>query len=162
MDDVPDATSSDETIVRAPGAWTTPSPAQPSADFLDAEMHRLLRFAEGASAPGGGFGNLDDDGRLQSEQPIETWVSTRMTYCFALGSLAGREGDADRVDHGLTALLHGGCLRDDVNEGWYSSARPAAGPWDRAPRPIGRRHQGRVRPRLRRPGRIGGRRGRPP
>jgi sulfoquinovose isomerase len=136
MDDVPDASSSDETIVRAPGAWTTPSPAQPSANFLDAEMHRLLRFAEGASAPGGGFGNLDDDGRLQPEQPIETWVSTRMTYCFALGSLAGREGDADRVDHGLTALLHGGCLRDDVNEGWYSSARPAAGPWDRAPRPI--------------------------
>ena len=111
MDDVPDASSSDETIVRAPGAWTTPSPAQPSADFLDAEMHRLLRFAEGASAPGGGFGNLDDDGRLQSEQPIETWVSTRMTYCFALGSLIGRKGDANRVDHGLTALLPGGCLR---------------------------------------------------
>ena len=71
-----------------------------------------LTFAEGAQAPGGGFGNLDDDGHLQPEQPIETWVSTRMTYCFALGSLVGRQGDADRVDHGLAALLPG--LRDDT------------------------------------------------
>ena len=128
MDDVPDAGTSDETIVCAPGTWTAPSPAQPAAEFLDAEMRRLLRFAEGAWAPGGGFGSLDDDGRFQPEQPIETWVSTRMTYCFALGSLVGREGDADRVDHGLMALLQGGCLRDDVNGGWYSSVRAAAGP----------------------------------
>ena len=27
-------------------------------------------------------------------------------------------------------------MRDDVNGGWYSSARPAAGPWDRASRPM--------------------------
>jgi mannose/cellobiose epimerase-like protein (N-acyl-D-glucosamine 2-epimerase family) len=59
-----------------------------------------------------------------------------MTYCFALGSLVGREGDADRVDHGLTALLQGGCLRDDVNGGWYSSVRAAAGPSGRASRPV--------------------------
>ena len=45
-----------------------------------------------------------------------------MTYCFALGSLVGRQGDADRVDHGLAALLPG-CLRDDTNGGWYSSVR---------------------------------------
>jgi sulfoquinovose isomerase len=127
MDDVPDASSPSGTTVHAPGTWATASPPQPSAEALDAEMHRLLSFAEGASAPGGGFGNLDDDGRLQPEQPIETWVSTRMTYCFALGSLVGREGDADRVDHGLVALLPGGCLRDDVNGGWYSSVSPEAG-----------------------------------
>ena len=90
-------------------------------------MHRLLRFAEGARAPGGGFGNLDDDGRLQTEQPMQTWVSTRMTYCFALGSLLGRDGDAERVDHGLAALLPGGALRDNVNGGWYSSVRLEAG-----------------------------------
>jgi len=127
MDDVPDASSPGGTTVHAPGTWATASPPQPSAEVLDAEMHRLLSFAEGASAPGGGFGNLDDEGRLQPEQPIETWVSTRMTYCFALGSLVGREGDADRVDHGLVALLPGGCLRDDVNGGWYSSVSPEAG-----------------------------------
>ncbi|HET6918536.1 MAG TPA: AGE family epimerase/isomerase, partial [Jiangellaceae bacterium] len=135
MDAVPDARTPSGTTVRAPGTWAAASPAQPPAEVLDAEMHRLLDFAEGAWAPGGGFGNLDDDGRLQPEQPIETWVSTRMTYCFALGSLVGREGDADRVDHGLVALLPGGCLRDDVNGGWYSSVRAAAGPSERASRP---------------------------
>lgn len=135
MDAVPDA-SIPSAVVRAPGTWGTASPAQPAAEILDAEMHRLLGFAEGARAPGGGFGNLDDDGRLQPAQPIETWVSTRMTYCFALGSLVGREGDAERVDHGLAALLPGGCLRDDVNDGWYSSVRPAAGATDGASRPV--------------------------
>ena len=49
MDDVPDASSSDETIVRA-GDVDRPSPAQPSAEFLDAEMHRL-RFAEERGRP---------------------------------------------------------------------------------------------------------------
>jgi mannose/cellobiose epimerase-like protein (N-acyl-D-glucosamine 2-epimerase family) len=135
MDAGPDA-STPSVTVRAPGTWGAASPAQPAAEILDAEMHRLLGFAEGAWAPGGGFGMLDDVGRLRPEQPIETWVSTRMTYCFALGSLVGREGDADRVDHGLVALLPGGCSRDDVNGGWYSSVRPAAGSTDSASRPV--------------------------
>lgn len=134
MNGVPAARTAGATV-RAPATWSAPSPGQPAAEVLDAEMHRLLGFAEGASAPGGGFGNLDADGRLQSDQPIETWVSTRMTYCFALGTLVGRRGDAVRVDHGLAALLPGGCLRDDVNGGWYSSVRPATGLADGAPRP---------------------------
>jgi sulfoquinovose isomerase len=126
--DVPDASTSSETVVRAPGAWAGPSPAPPAAEVLDAEMHRLLGFAEGAWAPSCGFGYLDDDGRLRPEQPIEAWISTRMTYCFALGSLVGREGDAERVDHGLVALLPGGCLRDDVHGGWFASVHTAPGP----------------------------------
>jgi len=134
MDGVPAASTAGATV-RAPATWDAPSPEQPPAEVLDAEMHRLLGFAEGAWAPGGGFGNLDADGRLQPDQPIETWVSTRMTYCFALGTLVGREGDADRVDHGLAALLPGGALRDDANGGWYSSVRPASGPTDGASRP---------------------------
>jgi sulfoquinovose isomerase len=136
VDDVPNASTPTRTIARAPGTWDVASPAQPPAEVLNAEMHRLLGFAEGAWAPGGGFGSLDDDGRLQPEQPIETWISTRMTYCFALGFLVGRESDADRVDHGLGALLPGGCLRDDANGGWYSSVRPAAGSSDSTGRPV--------------------------
>lgn len=132
MDAVPEP-SSIEPMMSAPATWTAASPAQPAAEVLDGEMHRLLAFAEGARAPGGGFGSLDGDGRLQPDQPIQTWISTRMTYCFALGSLVGREGDAERVDHGLAALLSGGCLRDDVNGGWYSSVRPAAGAMDTSP-----------------------------
>jgi mannose/cellobiose epimerase-like protein (N-acyl-D-glucosamine 2-epimerase family) len=134
MDDRSDART--DSASPSPGTWSAPSPVEPSAEFLDAEMHRLLRFAEGALAPGGGFGRLDDDGRLQPDHPIETWVSTRMTYCFALGSLVGRVGDAERVDHGLAALLPGGCLRDDVHGGWYASVQPASGDADDQPRVV--------------------------
>jgi CheY-like chemotaxis protein len=111
-----------------PGRWDAPRPALPAAAVLDAETHRLLGVAEGARAPGGGFGNLDDDGALRAGAPIETWVSTRMTYCFALGALLGRDGDADRVDHGLAALLPGGALRDDEHGGWFAAVAPAAAP----------------------------------
>ncbi len=133
MDATSDAVSSSGP---APGRWASASPELPQAEVLDAEMHRLLCFAEEAWAPGGGFGSLDDDGRLRPDQPIETWISTRMTYCFALGALIGREGDAERVDHGLAALLPGGCLRDDVNGGWYSSVGPAPGPTGGVPRAV--------------------------
>jgi mannose/cellobiose epimerase-like protein (N-acyl-D-glucosamine 2-epimerase family) len=91
-------------------------------EWLDAEMRRLLTFAEGSQAPGG-FGDLDDNGRLRSDEPVRAWVSTRMTYCFALGALVGRVGDAGRVDHGLAALLPGGLLRDEVNGGWFSAVQ---------------------------------------
>jgi sulfoquinovose isomerase len=116
----------DENAPPTMARWTTPEPEYPPAEWLDAEMRRLLTFAEGSRAPGGGFGNLDDDGRLLPDEPVQTWVSTRMTYSFALGALVGRDGDADRVDHGLAALLPGGLLRDDANGGWFSAVRLAS------------------------------------
>jgi sulfoquinovose isomerase len=106
-----------------PARWAAPSPPEPTAAWLDAETHRLLDFAEAAEVPGGGFGNLDDDGRLRADDPVQTWCSTRMTYCFALGALLGRAGDAERVDHGLAALRPGGLLHDDAHGGWFSAAR---------------------------------------
>ena len=109
--------------------WTAPEPEFPPAEWLDAETRRLLTFAEGSWAPGGGFGNLDDDGRLSADEPVHTWVSTRMTYSFALGALVGRDDDVERVDHGLAALLPGGLLRDDEHGGWFSAVQ--SGPTDR-------------------------------
>ncbi|MDT4996207.1 MAG: hypothetical protein QOD45_275 [Pseudonocardiales bacterium] len=109
--------------------WTAPEPEFPPADWLDAETRRLLTFAEGSWAPGGGFGSLDDDGRLSADEPVQTWVSTRMTYSFALGALVGRDDDVERVDHGLAALLPGGLLRDDEHGGWFSAVQ--SGPTDR-------------------------------
>jgi hypothetical protein len=93
MDAGPDA-STPSVTVRAPGTWGAASPAQPAAEFLDAEMHRLLGFAEGAWALGGGFGMLDDAGRLRPEQPIETGQHADDLLLRA-GLLVGREGDAD-------------------------------------------------------------------
>jgi sulfoquinovose isomerase len=119
-----DHTDDEVTDPRALPPWTAPEPGFPPAEWLDAEMHRLLTFAEGSWAAAGGFGNLDDDGRLSADEPVQTWVSNRMTYCFALGALVGRDGDVERVDHGLAALLPGGLLRDDEHGGWFSAVQP--------------------------------------
>ena len=102
-------------------SWARPSPTEPDLDFLQSELLRLLVFAQGSHHPDGGFGALDDDGRLIEGQPVQTWSSTRMTYSFALSQLLGHDGAAARVDHGLTALLPGGVLRDDVHGGWFTS-----------------------------------------
>lgn len=105
----------------SPGGWDQPSPAVPDRAALDAETHRLLDFAAGARSSDGGFANLDSDGHIVGDGLVETWVSTRMTYCFVLGLLIGRPADADLVDHGVRALAPGGLLHDDENGGWFAS-----------------------------------------
>ncbi len=119
--------SSHDPRIAAPGEWERSSPASPPVPELDAEFHRLLRFAEAARVSGGGFGSLDDDGRLEPHAPVATFSSSRLTYSFALGAVAGRADDVERVDHGLAALLPGGLLHDDVDGGWFASVLPGDG-----------------------------------
>ena len=109
---------------------TVPQPPVPPAAALDAEAHRLLDFARAAALPTGGFGHLSATGEVLPERPVELWVTTRMTYSFALGALLGRAGDAALVDHGLAAL--DGPLRDDVHGGWFASVDTGGRPVDDA------------------------------
>ncbi len=110
-----------------------PAPPVPDAAALDAEAHRLLDFAAAAALPTEGFGHLSHDGRVLPDRPVELWITTRMTYSFALGALLGREGDTALVDHGLAAL-HGGAalLRDREHGGWFSAVDPSGTPVDPA------------------------------
>ncbi|MBO0842263.1 MAG: AGE family epimerase/isomerase [Nocardioides sp.] len=94
-----------------------------AAKWLEDEGARLLAFGRGAVHPDGGFGWLDDSGRLDPDRPVETWITTRMTHCYALASLRGADRADELVDHGVRALLGG--LRDDVHGGWRSAT---AGP----------------------------------
>ncbi|MGN6333230.1 MAG: AGE family epimerase/isomerase [Motilibacteraceae bacterium] len=87
--------------------------------FLDAEARRLLRFAEGAVDPRGGFGWLDDDGRLDPSQPLHLWVNARLTHVFGLGELLDVPGAGALCDRGLEALT--GLLHDDEHGGWWSA-----------------------------------------
>jgi mannose/cellobiose epimerase-like protein (N-acyl-D-glucosamine 2-epimerase family) len=93
-------------------------------DWLTDEPFRLLRFAEGARDPAGGFGRQHLHGGLTGG-PVELWVTGRMTHVFALGELLGYPG-ADRfVEHGLAALSPGaGRLADATSGGWYSAVGP--------------------------------------
>ena len=56
---------------------------------LEAEGERLLGFARASVHPDGGFGWLDDDGRLDLTRPVELWISCRMTHVFALAHADG-------------------------------------------------------------------------
>ena len=59
--------------------------------WLEGETDRLLEFSRAARHPAGGFAWLDERGRPLLDQPVELWVTCRMTHVFALGQLwAGR------------------------------------------------------------------------
>ena len=92
----------------------------PSHDrWLEGELDRLLRFSRASVHPAGGFGWLDDQGRLQAERPVPLWVTCRMTHVFALGQLMGRPGCGPLVDHGIQALT--GRFHDGEHSGWYAA-----------------------------------------
>lgn len=91
--------------------------------WLEREGDRLLDFARGARHPDGGFAWLDERGVPRLDQPVELWITARMTHVFALGQLLGRQDSRELVDHGIRALL--GPLRDQVNGGWYSAVSGA-------------------------------------
>lgn len=89
---------------------------------VEAECLRVLRFAEAAALPAGGFGWLDDEGRPEPDRPVLTWINARMTHVFALGHLLGRPGHDRLVGHGVSALHD--LLRDREHDGWYAAVRP--------------------------------------
>ena len=90
---------------------------------LAGEARRLLEFARGSVTPGG-FGWLDDDGRLV-RRDLELWITCRMTHVAALGHLLRRPGFDGLVDHGLTALRT--TFKDAEHGGWYARIDGASG-----------------------------------
>ena len=87
--------------------------------WLEGETDRLLEFSRASRHPAGGFAWLDERGRPLLEQPVELWLTCRMTHVLALGQLMGRPGCGPLVDHGLQALQ--GRLRDVAHGGWFAA-----------------------------------------
>jgi len=87
---------------------------------------QLLAFGAGARQPIGGFGYLDNAGRIIAAQGSPLWITCRMTHCFALGSLMGWPGAPALVDHGLAALQQG--FADKTNGGWFAALDDAGYP----------------------------------
>ncbi|RZS90321.1 mannose/cellobiose epimerase-like protein (N-acyl-D-glucosamine 2-epimerase family) [Motilibacter rhizosphaerae] len=108
-------------LLRTPDASSGPATPEHRAE-LTAEAARLVDFARSSVHPDGGFGWLDDQGRLVREHPVELWLTCRMTHVAALALLAGDESTAALVDEGVRALR---CrLHDDVHGGWYAAVGP--------------------------------------
>jgi hypothetical protein len=75
--------------------------------WLWREANRLFDFFQNrAFNPLGGFHELDAEGRpLNPGNPVRGIHSTaRMVHCFSIGSLLGRPGSDDIVDHGMKYL----------------------------------------------------------
>lgn len=113
------------------GSAVLPVP-EPTSEWLLSEVSRLLDTATVSAREDGGFGWLDAAGRVDVDRGRPLWITTRMTHCFALGTLIGRDGDAALVDHGVRALQT--VFRDAEHGGWFGQldgsgpdAQPADG-----------------------------------
>jgi mannose/cellobiose epimerase-like protein (N-acyl-D-glucosamine 2-epimerase family) len=105
--------------------------------WLMRQANDLFDFFEGASInPAGGFFELDDNGHpLNPDNPVRAiHTTTRMIHCFALGSLLGRPGSDEIVDHGMRFLwerhrdsTHGGYSWSLDNDGLKDSSKQAYG-----------------------------------
>ena len=92
---------------------------------LAAHAERLFAFGEHSALPDGGFGWLDERGRVDSARPVELWITCRTTHVFALAALHGRPGAAELVDHGVAALT--GRFADPEHDGWFPALDPVTG-----------------------------------
>lgn len=90
-----------------------------SAPWRQEQAAKLLAFGRGSEVPGGGFGWIDEFGRLDSSQPRPLYMNSRMIYVYSLAHLGG-DPDARRLAaSGVEALLNR--YRDPANGGWYAS-----------------------------------------
>ena len=113
----------------APLTWIQPTQASwlqspGHLAWLEAERARLLDFYQASRIETGGFGALDDHGRLAAEPAPDTLITTRMIHCYALAAMRGRPGTEALAAHGIAAL--NGVLYDAEHGGWYAGA-PQAG-----------------------------------
>lgn len=95
-------------------------------DSLSELRAQILDFAKpGYSKNLGAFGRLQVDGSINESLGAETWINSRMTYCFALEVVRGNQEALPFAINGLEALKN--TLHDGKNGGWFESVGVAAG-----------------------------------
>ena len=86
--------------------------------FLAEMREDLLKFGHQFPAPGGSSYYLGDDGTPWKERSRETWITSRMTHVYSIGSFLGHPGSEELTDAALKGLS--GELYDAENGGWYA------------------------------------------
>ena len=86
--------------------------------FLQDVRDGLLSFGYQFPSPGGSSYYLGDDGTPWKDRNRETWITSRMTHVYSIGSMLGHEGSEALTDAALKGLR--GELHDDQNGGWYA------------------------------------------
>lgn len=87
-------------------------------EFLQDVRDGLLSFGHQFPSPGGSSYYLGDDGTPWKDRNRETWITSRMTHVYSIGSMIGHEGSEALADAALKGLR--GELHDDKNGGWYA------------------------------------------
>lgn len=84
------------------------------------ELNRkqLIEFAKKSALDSGGFGWLNAIGKVDQKKNLEAWVNFRMTYVFALETIAGNESAKQYLDHGLVAMRS--LFKDEINGGYFT------------------------------------------
>jgi sulfoquinovose isomerase len=77
--------------------------------------------------PKGGFFDLDHVGRPIADAPRQIHSTARMVHCFAVGSMLGRPGADEIVDHGMNYLWNS---HRDAQHGGYMWSLDDNGPKD--------------------------------
>ncbi len=105
--------------------------------YLMRQANNLFDFFEAPSInPQGGFFELSDDGRpVTPDNAVrQIHVTTRMIHCATIGSLIGRPGSDEIVDHGMQYLWnrhrdqrHGGYVWSLDDEGHVDPTKQAYG-----------------------------------
>ncbi|MGV4795030.1 AGE family epimerase/isomerase [Rhizobium sp. F40D2] len=101
------------------GNWTSRAYHR---DWLLNQANSLFDFFQRNSVnPKGGFCDLDDSGKpLDAEGQVRSiHIAARAVHCFAIGTLLGRPGAADLIDHGMDYLWNH--HRDRKNGGYFWS-----------------------------------------
>lgn len=86
--------------------------------WLLGQAEALLEFARKAKQPLG-FAYLDKHGEPDFSQPIQTWISCRMTHIYSIGALMGVEGCRELAAHGIRTLLDS--LQDPQHGGFFEA-----------------------------------------
>lgn len=105
--------------------------------YLMRQANNLFDFFEAASInPKGGFFELDDAGKPLSPDNAtrQIHVTTRMIHCAVIGSLIGRPGSDEIIDHGMRYLWekhrdqkHGGYVWSLDDTGYQDDSKQAYG-----------------------------------
>ncbi len=86
--------------------------------FLAEIRQNLLDFGRKFPSPGGGSYYLGDDGTPWPEKGRETWITSRMTHVYSIGTMLGDIPSASLADAALKGLR--GELHDGKHGGWYA------------------------------------------
>lgn len=109
-------------------AMVSGTPGWPLTDIVRAEPARLVAFGLGAISTEGGFGWLDDHGRIDATQPRFLYIAGRIAHTGALGTLLDLDGAQSLATHGVHSLRT--VFADPSAPGWPAALPGAEAPGD--------------------------------